>query len=75
MESVLLLLWLLFLPHMDHQGHATKCSRNDPLNIPQEWIQPGDFLIGGIATHIYYLTPSYSFTKHPSQEQANNVLL
>ncbi|KAJ6651682.1 hypothetical protein lerEdw1_020720 [Lerista edwardsae] len=54
--------------------HAAKCPGNDPLYIPQEWYQPGDKLIGGLTSHIYYLLPRYSFEKHPSQERVKNLL-
>lgn len=66
---------LLLLPHIVSRGRATKCPGNEALRIPQDWYQPGDFLIGGIVSHIHSLLPGYSFNKHPSQERAKNLLL
>ncbi|XP_053117317.1 vomeronasal type-2 receptor 26-like [Hemicordylus capensis] len=45
-----------------------KCSRSDPLHIPHEWYQPGEILIGGIASCIFYRSPKYFFKKAPTQE-------
>ncbi|XP_015266910.1 PREDICTED: vomeronasal type-2 receptor 26-like [Gekko japonicus] len=72
METVMLLLphilmtktvmqLLLLLPH-------TECVETEPLQIPHEWYQPGDLLIGGIVSHIGYYSYSVTFKKHPSQE-------
>ncbi|XP_077774148.1 vomeronasal type-2 receptor 26-like [Podarcis muralis] len=65
---MLLLLLLLLLPYMVPKVHTVFCSRNIPVDIPHEWYEEGDLVIGGIASHIFYLFPHLSFKKHPSQE-------
>ncbi|XP_033026261.1 vomeronasal type-2 receptor 26-like [Lacerta agilis] len=65
---VLLLLLLLQLPHMACKAEATRCPVNDPVSLPHEWYQPGNLLIGGVASQIMYLFPQLSFHNHPSQE-------
>ncbi|KAJ6651610.1 hypothetical protein lerEdw1_020792 [Lerista edwardsae] len=63
-----LVLLLLLLPQMVCQKEATKCPMNEPLPIPHEWRQPGDLLIGGIASQIVYLFPQVTFTEYSSQQ-------
>lgn len=72
MESLLLLL-LLVLPHTVCKAGADRCMGNAPIGIPHEWHQPGEMLVGGITTHIYYLSPKFSFKQHPSQEQIQKL--
>ncbi|XP_053117320.1 vomeronasal type-2 receptor 26-like [Hemicordylus capensis] len=45
-----------------------KCIGNAAVHIPQEWYQPGDVLIGGMASHSLYLFPKIEFHQHPSEE-------
>ncbi|XP_054850400.1 vomeronasal type-2 receptor 26-like [Eublepharis macularius] len=40
----------------------------DPLPVPHEWYQPGDFLIGGVLTQIGYHLHEIDFSRHPSEE-------
>ncbi|XP_053216275.1 vomeronasal type-2 receptor 26-like [Podarcis raffonei] len=47
--------------------HTVVCSRNNPVHIPHEWYEPGDLIIGGIASHIFYMYPKLSFNIHPSR--------
>nr|XP_034992708.1 vomeronasal type-2 receptor 26-like [Zootoca vivipara] len=46
--------------------HTVVCSRNNPVHITHEWYEPGDLIIGGIVSHIHYLSPSISFHNYPS---------
>ncbi|XP_053116932.1 vomeronasal type-2 receptor 26-like [Hemicordylus capensis] len=59
---------LLLLSSEDHKANAIKCPMNDPLPVPHEWYQPGDILIGGIASQIIYYFDELSFNGDPSQE-------
>ncbi|XP_053117316.1 vomeronasal type-2 receptor 26-like [Hemicordylus capensis] len=67
-ESVFLLLLLLQAPLMVSEEDNIRCSRSDPLHIPYEWYQPGEILIGGIVSCIFFISPKYSFKKNPTQE-------
>ncbi|XP_077774126.1 vomeronasal type-2 receptor 26-like [Podarcis muralis] len=64
----MLLLLLLLLPNIVSQGQSTKCTTNNPVHVPHEWYEPGDLVIGAMASHIYYIVPKLSFKKHPSQD-------
>nr|XP_028560577.1 vomeronasal type-2 receptor 26-like [Podarcis muralis] len=47
--------------------HELKCTRKVPVHIPHEWYEPGDLLIGGMVSHIYYISRPVLFKEHPSQ--------
>ncbi|XP_028560690.2 vomeronasal type-2 receptor 26-like [Podarcis muralis] len=65
---MLLLLVLLFLiPPLSNTSNTFRCPGNDPIPVPHEWYQPGDLIIGGIVTHIYYVFYEVFFTEHPTQ--------
>ncbi|XP_053216274.1 vomeronasal type-2 receptor 26-like [Podarcis raffonei] len=49
------------------QVQSVKCTTNHPIPVPHEWHEPGDLVIGAIASHIYYIVPKFSFKKHPFQ--------
>ncbi|XP_060110751.1 vomeronasal type-2 receptor 26-like [Heteronotia binoei] len=61
-------LMLMLLPHVACKLHPMKCTGDNPLQIPHQWYQPGEILIGEIATHIAFLSHDTSFTKHPSED-------
>lgn len=63
-----LLLLLLLLPYVMCREYTLRCPGNEPLDIPEEWYQPGEILIGGMATHSTYIFPNISFNKHPLEE-------
>nr|XP_028560610.1 vomeronasal type-2 receptor 26-like [Podarcis muralis] len=63
----MLLLLLLLLPNIVSQVQSAKCATNNPVHVPHEWYEPGDLVIGAMASHIYYIDPKLSFNKHPSQ--------
>ncbi|XP_053216230.1 vomeronasal type-2 receptor 26-like [Podarcis raffonei] len=65
---LLLLLLLLLLSQMVHKGHSVKCAGNNPIHVPSEWYQPGEIIIGGIASHTVYILPNVSFKEHPSKD-------
>ncbi|XP_070810152.1 vomeronasal type-2 receptor 26-like [Pituophis catenifer annectens] len=48
--------------------NALKCPKVDPIPIPHEWYQPGDLVIGGMASHILYTFSEHLFDEHPSKE-------
>lgn len=60
---VLLLLQLLFVPMVCKD--FIHCADSDPLQVPHEWYQSGDLLIGGILSQMIYAPFLYSFKKHP----------
>ncbi|XP_015266906.1 PREDICTED: vomeronasal type-2 receptor 26-like [Gekko japonicus] len=63
---------LLLLPyHAAYKIHSLKCVQTEPLQIPHEWYQSGELLIGAVVTHIGGNSPKISFEKHPSQESIN----
>nr|XP_028560618.1 vomeronasal type-2 receptor 26-like [Podarcis muralis] len=64
----MLLLLLLLLPNILSQGQSAKCATNHPVHVPHEWYEPGDLVIGAMASHIYYIVRKVSFKKHPSQD-------
>nr|XP_056719672.1 vomeronasal type-2 receptor 26-like [Euleptes europaea] len=47
---------------------TSKCQAEDSIPITHEWYQPGDFLIGGIASLTIYLIHELTFNGHPSQK-------
>ncbi|XP_070810211.1 vomeronasal type-2 receptor 26-like [Pituophis catenifer annectens] len=47
---------------------TNETSGQDPLYIPHEWYEPGNFFIGGMVSHIHYIFFNIFFNKHPSQE-------
>ncbi|XP_034992716.1 vomeronasal type-2 receptor 26-like [Zootoca vivipara] len=49
------------------QVHTVLCSRTNPVDIPHEWYEEGDLVIGGIVSHIFYVFPKLSFKEHPSR--------
>ncbi|KAG8140967.1 hypothetical protein E2320_003591, partial [Naja naja] len=40
------------------------CPASDAFLIPHEWYQPGDVIIGGIMSHIYYRLSEINFKEH-----------
>ncbi|KAM3821249.1 vomeronasal type-2 receptor 26-like [Vipera latastei] len=48
-----------------------KCTGDEAIQIPQEWYQEGEFLIGGLMSHVHYMFPEIIFDRHPSEESVN----
>ncbi|XP_070584781.1 vomeronasal type-2 receptor 26-like [Erythrolamprus reginae] len=65
MGVMLVLFFLFFLPN---NSHSFSCGGQDPLYIPHEWYELGNFFIGGMVSHIHYVFFNILFNKHPSQE-------
>lgn len=63
-----LVMLLLLLPSISSKADTTKCHMKDPLPVPHEWYQPGDFLIGEMASHLFYLMDEIAFSRHPAQD-------
>ncbi|XP_026579620.1 vomeronasal type-2 receptor 26-like, partial [Pseudonaja textilis] len=59
-------LFILMFPVI--KVNALKCPESDPIPIPHEWFQPGDLLIGGIASQYLYGFSEHTFNVHPSQD-------
>ncbi|KAJ6651769.1 hypothetical protein lerEdw1_019907 [Lerista edwardsae] len=59
---------LLALPPVVCNVHPWRCPASDPLPVPHEWYQPGDTLIGGIASLVNYVFFEHSFKEQPSKK-------
>nr|XP_056720094.1 vomeronasal type-2 receptor 26-like [Euleptes europaea] len=66
----MLLLIQMLLPHVVYEVHSMKCTGNLSPQIPHQWYQPGEILIGGIVTHIGCSSREVLFEWHPSQDDA-----
>ncbi|KAG8140931.1 hypothetical protein E2320_003561 [Naja naja] len=60
----------LFLSYLGNNISARDCFPPDSLPIPHESYHPGDFLIGGITSQMWYFFHKLSFQKQPSQDQS-----
>ncbi|KAG8140269.1 hypothetical protein E2320_002972, partial [Naja naja] len=61
----LLMLWLVFLPQTECKIHPILCNKIDALQIPHEYYQPGNFIIGGISSQFVSFFKALSFQEHP----------
>lgn len=52
--EVLLVLLLGLLPHSVCKTHSAVCAAYDPRPISHQFYQPGDLIIGGIASQAFY---------------------
>nr|XP_034957712.1 vomeronasal type-2 receptor 26-like [Zootoca vivipara] len=52
---------------MKCSSNSIWCPRDNPFPVPHEWYQPGDLIIGGIASQSYYIFYEVFFKEHPSQ--------
>ncbi|XP_053117094.1 vomeronasal type-2 receptor 26-like [Hemicordylus capensis] len=52
----------------DYKVSPLKCPVSDVLPVLHEWYKPGGLIIGGMTSHIYYVTNGFSFKESPSQE-------
>ncbi|XP_060112511.1 vomeronasal type-2 receptor 26-like [Heteronotia binoei] len=66
--QMVVLIAFLLLPHMACKGTVKKCPMNYALPILHEWYQPGDLIIGGITSQVFYVLHKPSFEEHPSQK-------
>ncbi|XP_015746013.1 vomeronasal type-2 receptor 26-like [Python bivittatus] len=66
---------LVFLFYIIGKTDAINCSiPDDPLPIPHQFAQPGDVIIGAIATQAFLFHNSPSFTEEPSRMVINEVV-
>lgn len=68
--KMVMLLVLLFglLPHTVCQSHSQICAVFESPAIVHKFYQPGDLLVGEIATHIFYFQgDNLSFEEEPTQ--------
>ncbi|KAG6539681.1 type-2 vomeronasal receptor [Crotalus adamanteus] len=61
----LLMLWLVFLTQSECKMHPILCNTIDALQIPHEYYQPSDFVIGGISSQFVSFFKVLSFQEHP----------
>ncbi|KAK9397929.1 type-2 vomeronasal receptor [Crotalus adamanteus] len=59
---------LLLFPELAMKVQPLKCTGDEAIQIPQEWHQDGDLLIGALMSHFHYMFPKVIFDKHPSEE-------
>ncbi|XP_070583450.1 vomeronasal type-2 receptor 26-like [Erythrolamprus reginae] len=62
---------ILLFPELTMKVQPLKCTGNKAIQIPQEWYQEGELIIGGLMSHFHYLFPQVIFNKHPSEESVN----
>ncbi|XP_070802410.1 vomeronasal type-2 receptor 26-like [Pituophis catenifer annectens] len=51
-----------------HKVVTLSCPARDAFLIPHEWYQPGDFIIGGMASHFGYHLYEIKFSENPSKK-------
>ncbi|XP_070585121.1 vomeronasal type-2 receptor 26-like [Erythrolamprus reginae] len=62
---------ILVLPELSRKIQTLKCTGDEAIQIPQEWYQEGEILIGGLMSHVHYIFPQIIFNRHPSEESVN----
>uniref|UniRef100_A0A8D2IW59 G-protein coupled receptors family 3 profile domain-containing protein n=1 Tax=Varanus komodoensis TaxID=61221 RepID=A0A8D2IW59_VARKO len=64
----MVLLSLLLPHHAVCRRHSINCTTTkDPLPIPHKFYQPGDLVIGGIVSQVFFLHNILSFVEQPAQ--------
>ncbi|XP_039220530.1 vomeronasal type-2 receptor 1-like [Crotalus tigris] len=58
------MLFLLML--LMHKVATLRCPSSEAFPVPHEWFQPGDLVIGGMVSHIFYHFYEIEFKEHPS---------
>ncbi|XP_015666717.1 vomeronasal type-2 receptor 26-like [Protobothrops mucrosquamatus] len=56
---------LLLLVFLVKKIVTLSCPASDAFLVPHEWYQPGDLVIGGIVSHIFYNLNGINFNEHP----------
>lgn len=64
--SVVALAVLILLPHSVCEVLAGNCFVNEPTPILYTFHQPGDLIIGGIASQLFYLFEELTFDSVPA---------
>ncbi|KAG8148037.1 hypothetical protein E2320_022581, partial [Naja naja] len=61
--SMKMLFLLMFLMH---RVATLRCPASEAFPVPHEWYQPGELVIGGMVSHIFYHFYEIEFKEHPS---------
>ncbi|XP_054850450.1 vomeronasal type-2 receptor 26-like [Eublepharis macularius] len=56
---------------MVYEVDTLKCLGNDPLFVPHQWYQPGDFLIGEITSQFCFQLHRVDLNEKPSRDLSN----
>ncbi|XP_042329690.1 vomeronasal type-2 receptor 26-like [Sceloporus undulatus] len=65
---VVVVLLLVLLSRTVCRTHSINCTiGNDPFPIRHEFYQPGDFVIGGIVSQVFFLSNNLSFVEQPTK--------
>ncbi|XP_066486279.1 vomeronasal type-2 receptor 26-like [Tiliqua scincoides] len=62
---LLVLLHFLWLPPTNGKARNVMCAISDPYNLPYDYYQKGDLIIGGITTMFGCILNGISFTENP----------
>ncbi|KAK9398160.1 type-2 vomeronasal receptor [Crotalus adamanteus] len=57
---------LFLLIFLEHKVVTLRCPASEAFPVPHEWFQPGDLIIGGMVTQIFYNFYEIEFKDHPS---------
>ncbi|KAK9398137.1 type-2 vomeronasal receptor [Crotalus adamanteus] len=58
---------MYFLIFLVYKVVTLRCPASNAFLVPHEWYQPGDFIIGGIASHMVYHFFEMEFNEHPAR--------
>ncbi|XP_039225296.1 vomeronasal type-2 receptor 26-like [Crotalus tigris] len=58
---------MYFLIFLVYKVATLKCPASNAFLVPHDWYQPGDFIIGGIASHILYHFLEMKFNEHTAR--------
>ncbi|XP_042329676.1 vomeronasal type-2 receptor 26-like [Sceloporus undulatus] len=56
----------VLLPQTERQAHPLTCRVHDPLQIPHEYYQQGDLIIGSITSQFFSFFDTMIFNEHPN---------
>ncbi|XP_032092495.1 vomeronasal type-2 receptor 26-like [Thamnophis elegans] len=51
------------------------CPASDAFLVPHEWYQPGDFIVGGITSHMGYHFFEFKFRENPSKKSYDTPII
>ncbi|XP_032092317.1 vomeronasal type-2 receptor 26-like [Thamnophis elegans] len=58
---------MFLLMFLVHKVVTLSCPASDAFLVPHEWYQPGDFIVGGMASHIVYHFCEMKFNEYPGK--------
>lgn len=67
LKMMLAVLILVFLPRTVCRSHILRCPIGDTLPINYKYHEPGDHIIGAIASQFFLYGDTIDFEEHPSQ--------